>query len=107
MKNIFLGAWRRLNRYVLLLQTIGNAAILLLAMAWLHIPDSHAWQVACSLLSATVLVSAFLYLHTDTLRRIRKGAKCTSVWVGMLLLAAWIVMPRMLVEPNNRFIALV
>lgn len=85
-------ALRRITPRLLLLQAAGNAVLLLLAVACLQIPDSHAWQLFCSLLSGAVLTMGFLTLHSVTLRRLHAAAKGAPLWVGMLVLAGWVLL---------------
>ena len=77
-------------------QLAGNAAIGLLFLAWLRIPDSHTWQFLLSILVIAALAAAFLWLHTRTLYALCHPAAATLpgrfsyVLLG-LWLAVWAV----------------
>ena len=78
----------------------GNLLALLLAAAWLQIPDSHAWQFALSMLSAAVLVIGFCWLQVVSFARVRPPVEPATLWLRVLgfalvallwlLLAQWI-----------------
>ncbi len=63
-------AFARLRAGVVMLQWFGNLVLMLLAFAWLQIPDSHTWQFLFSLITALALVLAFLGLHAHTFRKL-------------------------------------
>ena len=82
------------------LQWGGNLLALLLAAAWLQIPDSHAWEFAFSMLSAAVLVIGFCWLQVLSFSRVRAHAEPGPLWLRLVgfalvavlwfLLAQWI-----------------
>lgn len=86
----------RLTARILLGQWVGNLLLMLLAAGWLQIADSHAWQFAFSVLSAGLLVVAFLWFYVATFRHLRPSAASPPRWLGCLLLgffvALWLVM---------------
>jgi hypothetical protein len=57
---------------VVVLQWVGNLALMLLAALWLQIPDSHVWQFVLSILSGLVIVLAVLWLYTRTVSNLRR-----------------------------------
>lgn len=79
-------AWKRLGIGMVLLQWFGNLVLLLLAFAWLQIPDSHTWQFLFSSLFAGVLVFAFLALHARTFRRLCAVTPTAALWLRLLIL---------------------
>lgn len=83
---IFSKLLRKPGSGVVLLQWVGNLAFLLLAFAWLQIPDSHAWQFVFSLLTGAVLVIGFLWLHAHTFRKLRLVVDAGPLWTRLLLL---------------------
>ncbi|MGC2401113.1 MAG: hypothetical protein WA510_15075 [Acidobacteriaceae bacterium] len=91
-------AFARIKGRLVLDQWLGNFLLMLLAAAWLQIPDSHAWQFAFSLFSAVLLVIAFLWLYISSFRRLRI---CTRPpwWQSCLLLAALVILCWLLLKP--------
>ena len=85
---------------VVALQWGGNLLALLLAIAWLQIPDSHAWQFAFSMIAAAALVIGFCWLQLVTFARIRPAPQPANFWLRIVsfalvallwfLLAQWI-----------------
>src|ERR1700730_5375662 len=69
------GARAKMSGRLLLSQWVGNFVLMLLAAAWLQIPDSHTWQFAFSVLSAVLLVVVFLFLYTATFHHLRPCAE--------------------------------
>ena len=82
-------AVRRISTRVTVLQLFGNAILLTLAFAWLEIPDSHVWQLMLSLLLGAVLLSAFFWLHTETIQSIRRPADPQLLRISAPVLAGW------------------
>src|SRR5271156_4604607 len=78
------GAFARMNARLLLGQWIGNFLLMLLAAAWLQIPDSHSWQFVFSILSGGLLVVVFLCLYILTFRHLLKCATRPSWWLSCL-----------------------
>lgn len=97
MKSIKL-ALARLDASVLLLQLLGNLVLILLALAWLQIPDSHTWQFLFSVASAAVLVGAFLGLHAHTFQRLRAVPPTAAWWVRLSVLAAVMIVGYLLLH---------
>ncbi len=85
---------------VIALQWGGNLLALLLAIAWLQIPDSHAWQFAFSMIAAAALIIGFCWLQIVTFARLRSTAQPANFWLRIVsfaliallwfLLAQWI-----------------
>ncbi len=93
-------AFSRFSFSLIALQWCGNLLAILLAAAWLQIPDSHAWQFALSMLSAAALVIGFCWLQVASFARVRPPAEHAALWLRILgfslvallwlLLAQWI-----------------
>jgi hypothetical protein len=77
---------RKLTGKLFLRLWLGNFLLLLLAVGWLQIPDSHAWQFALSVLSGVVLVLAFLWLYVGAFRQMRACGR-PPWWQSLLALA--------------------
>lgn len=85
---------------VIALQWGGNLLALLLAVAWLQIPDSHGWQFAFSMIAAAALITGFCWIQIVTFARLRPAAQPANFWLRILgfalvatlwyLLAQWI-----------------
>ena len=100
MTTVIARAFSRLCFSLVALQWGGSLLALLLAAAWLQIPDSHAWQFALSMLSAAALVAGFCWLQVVSFSRLRPPAEPATVWLRILgfalvallwlLLAQWI-----------------
>jgi hypothetical protein len=86
------GARARMSGRLLLSQWVGNFVLLLLAAAWLQIPDSHTWQFAFSVLSGVLLVVGFLLLYTATFHHLRPCAEPAPRWLSWLLLAGFLAL---------------
>jgi len=84
-------AFARLGAGIILLQWFGNLVLILLGLAWLQIPDSHTWQFLFSMLSAALLVFAFLGLHVCTFQKLHAVPPKAAWWLRVLLLLAVIV----------------
>src|ERR1700749_1477930 len=82
----------KMSARLLLSQWAGNFVLLLLAAAWLQIPDSHTWQFALSMLSAVLLVAGFLFLYTATFHHLRPCAEPAPRWLSWLLLVAFLAL---------------
>jgi hypothetical protein len=85
-------AFAKLSTGVILLQWLGNLALILLALAWLQIPDSHTWQFVFSVLSAAALVLAWLSLYARTFQKLRNMPPMAPWWVRLLVLAGVVVL---------------
>ena len=70
------------------LQWIGNAVVLLLAILWLQIPDSHTWQFLFSMVSAVGIACLFVWLTTVTFRRLRLSVPAVPMWLSAVFLVA-------------------
>lgn len=79
-------AFRKLGKGVIVLQWFGNLVLMLLAFAWLQIPDSHAWQFLFSVTSALALALAFLGLHARTFQKLRGTPPTAAWWLRLLIL---------------------
>jgi hypothetical protein len=91
MTALFQRAISRLGFPLIVLQWAGNLLALLLAAAWLQIPDSHAWQFAFSMLSGGALAIGFCWLQVVTFSRTRLSTTPATIWlriVGFVLVAA-------------------
>jgi hypothetical protein len=91
-------AFRKLTPGIVLLQWAGNLAAMLLAFAWLQIPDSHAWQFIFSMLFGVLLVFAFLWLHARTFRILRPSDTAVPLWQRLLVLLIVIVLGHLLLH---------
>lgn len=84
-------ALRKLTVGILLLQWIGNLTVILLAVAWLQIPDSHAWQFSFSMVAGLLLLFAFLWLHARTFRILHASTETASLGSRLLVLFITVV----------------
>lgn len=96
--SLFSTSLRRVPRLMMLLQLVGNALLVLFGYAWLHVPDSHIWELLVSVLFGAAIAAAFLWLHTSTIQRTRTTIRQTAVWLGMVLLAVWLLVNHFLVK---------
>ena len=92
-------AFSRLKGRIFLAQWVGNLLLMLLAAGWLQIADSHAWQFAFSMLSAALLVVAFLWLYLATFRHLRPSAAPPPRWLACLLLGLFVALWWLLLQP--------
>jgi hypothetical protein len=92
MMQAFRGAVARLTGRLLFGQWVGNFVLMVLGACWLQIPDSHSWQFFFSLLSAVLLVIAFLWLYTATFRHLLPCAVRPPRWGSWLLLALFVLL---------------
>lgn len=91
-EGVWSGAARRMRPGWVLLQLIGNGLLALGALGWLHIPDSHGWQFAFSVLAAFVLVAAFVWIYVTSMRGAHQPDNCEPYWrAGGWLLAGLVV----------------
>lgn len=60
----------------------------LLSVAWLQMPDSHAWQLVLSIFFGLALAFAFLSLLAQSFRWLRKPESASALWVR----AVWILL---------------
>ncbi|HVT99499.1 MAG TPA: hypothetical protein VHE33_18515 [Acidobacteriaceae bacterium] len=77
---------RALSRFrfpVLALQWGDNLVLIILAVLWLQIPDSHVWQFALSMISAVALVAGFCWIQIATFARIRPATERTNIWLRL------------------------
>jgi hypothetical protein len=98
MSQAWRGALAKINLRLFLGQWLGNAVLMLLAAAWLQVPDSHSWQFAFSLLSGVVLVVVFLSLYAFTFRHLVTCATRPPFWRSCLFVLAavalwWVAQP--------------
>jgi len=68
-------------------QWLGNLLVLLLAAAWLQIPDSHIWQFSFSVVFGLVIGVAFCWLQVLTFSRLR-GVVSGPFWLRIISFAA-------------------
>lgn len=85
-------AFARVKGRLYLGQWAGNFLLMLLAAAWLQIPDSHTWQFVFSILSGVLLVIAFLTLYTVTFRYLRLCVARPPWWLSWLLLVIFVAL---------------
>ncbi len=69
---------------VVVMQWLGNLAAVLLASAWLQIPDSHVWQFVLSVAFAILLVAAFCWLQVNTMERVTMRGAYGPLWQRMV-----------------------
>src|SRR5262249_52813114 len=84
-------ALARLGAGIILLQWFGNLVLILLALAWLQVPDSHTWQFLFSMVSSAVLGFGFVALHVCPLQTLRAMPPKAPSGLRVLLLLAVIV----------------
>jgi hypothetical protein len=89
----------RLTGRLFLTQWVGNFLLMLLAAAWLQIPDSHSWQFVFSVLSGVLLVVGFLWLYVSAFRRLRLCEARPPWWQSCLLLAVFVALYWLLLQP--------
>ncbi len=82
---------RKSNIRMHLLAFLGLPVLALLSFFWLEIPDSHIWELALSLITASLLLGTFLWIVSSTVRSTRRSAQPCSLWVGAALLGLWLV----------------
>lgn len=87
-QNAWAGAMRRLRPAWVLVLLVGNALLAAGAMAWLHIPDSHGWQFAFSIVAALLLVAAFAWIYATSVKAARQADVRTPFWGAGLWLVA-------------------
>lgn len=95
----FKAAIDRISMSIFARQWAGNAAVLLLAFAWLRVPDSHAWQFLFSVIFGLAIVAVFLWLHATTFRRLRVSALPIPTPVQLLILVCIIFFWMFLLQP--------
>ena len=93
------GALGKMTGRLLLSQWVGNIVLMLLAAAWLQIPDSHTWQFAFSVLSAVLLVAGFLVLC------VQMSITCLLVMLPRLNKGHYKKLPFHKTKPSLRHIA--
>jgi hypothetical protein len=81
-------AYKKLSASIVLLQWFGNLVLMVLAFAWLQIPDSHTRQFLLSLFAAAFLVLAFLGLHARTFRKLSSLPPSGPLWQRLAVLLA-------------------
>ncbi len=79
----------RFTSRLVLKQWVGNLLLMLMAAAWLQIPDSHSWQFVLSIFSGVALIVGFLWLYTSTFPGLRICGTRTPLWLSCLLLAGF------------------
>ena len=89
----------KLRPGIIVRQWLGNAVALLLAFAWLRVPDSHAWQFLLSVIFGLAIVATFLWLHATTFRRLRTLALPVPTPVQLLILVCIVFFWMFLLQP--------
>lgn len=92
-------AFSKINGRLFFSQWVGNFLLMLLAAAWLQIPDSHTWQFLFSILSGVALLIGFLWLYTATFRYLRACVTRPPWWWSCLLLAVFVGVYWLLLQP--------
>ena len=99
-------ALQRIRASVLFPLLGGNLLLLLAAAIALNVPDSHTWQLLLSLLLGCGFLSGLLLWNASAIRRMRKPEGAAPLWLGALLLGAWLLLAALLfhwvgfAEPN-------
>lgn len=92
-------AMHKLKPALIALQWLGNLVGVLLAVAWLQIPDSHSWQFALSMLAGVLIVLVFLWLQAATYRRVLANTTPVPLPVQLLVLAVVVSVWMALLRP--------
>ncbi|MCL2661036.1 MAG: hypothetical protein FWD64_11050, partial [Acidobacteriaceae bacterium] len=73
---------------------ISTVLYVLLALAWLKIPDSHWWQLVFSVLYAVLLAAGILSVKVILLRWLRRSETHVSMLhsIGLLILWAFVIL---------------
>jgi hypothetical protein len=87
-------------------QWLGNLLVLLLAAAWLQIPDSHVWQFVFSVVSGLVLAVAFCWLQVLTFSCLR-GTVSGPLWLRIaafaVIAALWLLLESWISSAGEHF----
>jgi hypothetical protein len=93
MMQAFRNALARMDLRLFLGMWVGNLVLMLLAAAWLQIPDSHSWQFAFSIFSGVLLVVLFAALYAWTVRHLLVCTTRPAFWrsccVVLAAVALW------------------
>ncbi|MGB6691715.1 MAG: hypothetical protein WBE76_28075 [Terracidiphilus sp.] len=73
----------------IILQLLGVALLLLVALGWTRIPEKNAWQVMLSLVIPALLVAAFLLLQSGTMRSLLKSNSQEQDFAVQYISIAW------------------
>lgn len=75
------------------LQFALTLVLILIAWAWMHLPDKHLWQVALVLLTPLLLAISALELEAGTMRALADddGRRVKLVW-GAIALLVWVAL---------------
>lgn len=84
-------------RSVAVLQWVGNLALILFAMAWLQLPDSHVWEFTLSIVFGVSILLVFLWIYAKTVGHLL--ASTTSIWLRMLFLVIFVALWLLLLQP--------
>jgi hypothetical protein len=87
MQGLWSRAFRRLTPRLIAVPLFGTAVLALGGWAWLHIPDSHAWEFGLSVLLGFVLAVAGLSIYIDTIYLARRPEKRAAWWLS----AMWLI----------------
>jgi hypothetical protein len=81
---------------------VGTVVLVVLAVLWLQIPDSHVWEFAFSILFACGLLALFFWFCSLVFKKMLKPAEEERWWLRWILLAAVIVAWWLLQMPIDR-----
>jgi hypothetical protein len=101
------GILSRFNISLVAIQWAGCLLAILLAFAWLQIPDSHVWQFVFSVISGLLLAIAFCSLQVMIFSRLRTEEKRGPFWLRIVSFAViaglWIFLARWIGSWSNSF----
>jgi hypothetical protein len=103
-----MSAWREALRamHVQLVAEVwaGTVVLLALGVLWLQVPDSHVWEVAFSLLFASVLLALFFWFYSRVFKRMLKPVEEERWWLQWILFAVVIVVWWLLQMPIDKLV---
>lgn len=78
---------------IIVLQWVGNLALMLFAALWLQIPDSHVWQFVLSIGSGLLFLLAVLWLYARTFSVLQRTTSFRFQRILLLVLfaALWLL----------------
>jgi hypothetical protein len=97
-------AFRAMRMQLVVAVWVGTLVLIMLAVLWLQIPDSHVWEFVFSILFACGLLALFFWCCSWVLKRMLKPAEKERRWLQWILLAAAIVAWLLLVMPIDRLL---
>ena len=92
----------RIAPRLVFLECTGILVLLAAGLLWLKIPDSHVWQLVLSVLLGLLIASGALATQTYILQRLRRTTASHRLWLGSLLLGAWLLILALLMHAANR-----